>query len=185
MSKVNADRETEFLQAKDVLNYSLMAKNSLLNRKGFSPFQVVFGRNVWKDNIENELSVPKGTDGIVIEHYKAMQNVKRRYLEAESDARIEAIERKKTNNKLNEKFASIQRGDIVQYFRRGIKAEEQWRGPATVIGVDGTIAILRHGSRVVNSHMRDMRKFLNDRTDQKKNLWENEKSDEQLMTNKP
>ena len=35
MSKINVDGEVEFLQATDVLNYSLMAKNSLLKRKGF------------------------------------------------------------------------------------------------------------------------------------------------------
>ena len=158
MSNINVDGEVQFLQATDVLNYSLMAKNSLLNRKGFSPFQIVFGRNVWEDNIENELFISHGTEKMVREHFKIMRDVERKYLEAESNTRIEAIERKKTNNNLNDKFDSVQRGDIVQSFRRGIKSEEQWRGPATVIGIDGTIVILRHVSRVVNSHVRDVPK---------------------------
>ena len=112
-----------------------------------------------------------------------MQEVKRKYVKAESDTKTEAIERKETNNSVNEKFDSIQRGDSVQYFRRGVKSEEQSRGPATGIGKNGTIVILRHDSRIINSHMRDVRKFLNETSDQKKNLWEREKNEKQMMTN--
>ncbi len=48
MSKVSIEEQIEFLQTADVISYSLMFKNSLLNRKGFSPFQIAFGRTYGK-----------------------------------------------------------------------------------------------------------------------------------------
>ncbi len=51
--------------------------------------------------------------------------VRRRYIEAEKDTRLEAIEAKGGKIKLNEKFKAIQRGDAVHYFRRDIRNEEE------------------------------------------------------------
>ncbi len=40
MTKLNADPNLDFLQQNDVLQYAVMAKNSLMNQRGFSPFQI-------------------------------------------------------------------------------------------------------------------------------------------------
>ena len=52
-----------------------------------------------------------------------------------------------------------------------------------MLGIDGTVVIIRHGNRVINAHMRDVRKFLTGDVEQSNEKWNNEKSHEPLMTN--
>ena len=97
-----------------------MAKNSMLSRRGFSPFQIVFGRNIWNDNAENEFTIGDNADESVKKHFLLKNTVRSQYVKAETDARLEAMAGSKMNNKLEYKFKSIQKGVTVQYYRRRI-----------------------------------------------------------------
>ena len=90
-----------------------------------------------------------------------MTRFRQRYLQTETDVRRDAIAKKRSNNRLNENYERVQRGDNVQYFRRCNKADEYWRRPAVVLGIDGTMVVIRHGNKLVNNNMCDVRKFLN------------------------
>ncbi len=160
-----------------------MTKKTLLNRKEYSTFQIVFGTSAWKDNIENEVACRSPKDKTVKVRQSLMVSVRKRDIEAETDARLRTIEEKKGNMKLCEKFKQIQRGDTLQYNRRGNKSEEQWRGPVSVLGIDGTVVIVRHGNRIVNAHMRHVRKFLIDDEEKSENSWTNTETPKPLMTN--
>ena len=140
----------------------------------------MFGSNAWRDNIENEIAGANPKDKTVKDHQSLMRSVRKRYIEAETDARLNSIEEEKGNTKLCEKFKQTQRGEIVQYYRRGIKSEEQWRGPASVLGIDGTVVIIRRGNRVINAHMRDVRKFLTGDEEQYNENWNNKKTTRNL-----
>ena len=55
MTKINADPELNFLSQNDILNYAVMDKNSIMNQRGLTPFRIVFGSGMNRQDIENEL----------------------------------------------------------------------------------------------------------------------------------
>ncbi len=180
MTKINADPNLKFLRQNDVLKYAIMAKISLMNQRGYSPFQIVFGSNLCRRDIENETLNPKQiSNAMVKSHWHAMNESKKAYIEAENDVRLQKIEKCKQLN-IDE---SIKRGTIVQYYRKGTKSEEGWKGPAKLIAVDGTVGLIRHGAKIIHAHLREVRKFRSQEKEQ--DTWEakSAKSDKRLMTN--
>ena len=52
MTRMRHDNATSYLISEAIFNYAVMAKNSLMNKNGYSPHQIVFGHSIYCDNFE-------------------------------------------------------------------------------------------------------------------------------------
>ena len=99
-----------------LLNWALVAKNSLLMVQGFSPYQLVFGKNPKLPNIITD-PLPtwddEGISGALLNHLKAMKAARQEFIKQESSLKLKkALETKvRTNN------TTYKHGDRV-YFKR-------------------------------------------------------------------
>ena len=145
MRKIKLEKQCDWNIA---LSWALMAKNSLSNVHGYSAYQLVFGRN---PNLPSVLvdKVPalegKTTSQVVADHIKALYSARRAFTEAESSERIRRALRKKTRI-ASETFVL---GDKVYYKRPN---NPEWKGPGIVVGMDGVVFFIRHGSTMVRVH---------------------------------
>ena len=117
------------------LAWAISAKNALVNNKGYSPMQIVFGRN---PNLPTSLTdtLPalesKPETSIVGTHLAALQSARQEFVKAESSEKIKRALRKQTRQWRN----SYQIGDAVFYRRED---SQRWKGPAKVLGQDGSV----------------------------------------------
>uniref|UniRef100_A0A669DDN2 Integrase catalytic domain-containing protein n=1 Tax=Oreochromis niloticus TaxID=8128 RepID=A0A669DDN2_ORENI len=131
-----------------VLDWALMAKNSMLNVHGYSPHQLVFGQN---PNLPSVLMdkppVLEGTtvSARVAEHISALHASRKAFTEAECSERIRRALRKQLRP-TDDKYEA---GDKVYYKRVDCT---EWKGPGVVIGQDGTVVFVRHGGTLVRVH---------------------------------
>ena len=127
------------------LAWATMAKNCLLNVYGYSPYQLVFGRNPNLPNILTD-GPPSWEDKTVGErlgaHLTALKNSRKGFIESESSERIKRALRAK----IRCADIEVSYGDIVYYIR---ERENKWCGPATVMFQDGKVIFLRHGASIV------------------------------------
>ena len=127
-----------------ILYWTVAARNTLFNKNGFSPNQLVFGRN---PNLpgSNDKENPAGLrdrddeEDYIRENLLAMQNSRRIHIMQESDQKIRLALKKQIRE---HRIEDAQQGDEVFYKREG---EKSWRGPAKVVGVDGKTVIVKHG----------------------------------------
>ena len=121
MDKLQNDDSFADLQADILLSHVIREKNSLLNRHGYSPFQLVFGR-------DNRLNLIEDNN-----HNTSNANKMKRMVEAVFEARINFLKAEnelgiKTSLELhsNKRYEQLKSGDIVSYYRNGIKSEKGW-----------------------------------------------------------
>ena len=111
--------------------------------------QIVFGRN---PNLPTSLTdtLPalesKPETSIVGTHLAALQSARQEFIKAESSEKIKRALRKQTRQWRN----SYQIGDAVFYRRED---SQRWKGPAKVLGQDGSVVFLRHGARYIKAHL--------------------------------
>ena len=138
------------------LAWSINAKNSLHNVYGFSPSQLVFGRNL---NIPSIL-----TDKLPALSRRTQSEEVARLLNAMHDARKAFIE-SEASEKIRRALRHNVREAITMVFEPGNKVyykiigSDYWRGPATVIGKDSHQVILKHGGLFVRVHPVSLRKI--------------------------
>ena len=97
---------------------------------------------------------------------------------AEAETKTESILKRKQKDNVIQK--DLRSADIVRYYRKDIKSKEAWRGPAKIIAVDGASVIIDHAGKIVNAHVKDVRKFRNELKHE--NPWhEDELKKENLM----
>ena len=125
------------------------AKNSLNNVFGFSPYQLVMGRNPKMPEIlcyENLPALNSETAcQLTADHLNAMESARKKYIELENGQRFKRVMRERVYEASNEKFIS---GDIV-YFKR---QKNGWQGPATVVGQLGNQVLIKHGGMLIRMH---------------------------------
>ena len=122
------------------LAWAVNAKNCLPMNNGFSSFQLVFGRNPNLPVILHDfLPALEGvsTSKSVAEHIKAMHAGRKAFAEVQCDEQTRRAFRHRVRA-VEKVFSS---GSKVYYKRDG---QDRWRGPATVIGNDGSVYFLRH-----------------------------------------
>ena len=133
------------------LAYSCLAKNSIYNQFGFSPCQIVFGRNPTLPNlIDNKPPALETTEGIsktVRDTLSVIHKTREHYIQMESNDRL----RRALRHNVSEQRSQFQPGDDVFYRRNG-----KWRGPGRIIGVDGKIFFVRMGGLIVRVHNTDL-----------------------------
>ena len=130
-----------------LLYWAVSAKNCLHNQRGFSPNQLVFGRNPGLPNLQGETSISGLRDSgdeeqVMRENLEAMHHGRRVHVIQESDERV----RRALRSRIREhRIEDAEMSDEVFYKRDG---ESEWRGPARVIGRDGKSVVVKHGGAI-------------------------------------
>jgi len=111
-----------------------------------SPYQIVFGQ---QPNLPNVMTdKPPALAGTtssktVATHINALHSGRKAFLEAESAERV----RRALRHKIRAQSECFQQGDRVYYKRQ---ESNKWKGPGVVIGQDGKVILVRHGSIYVH-----------------------------------
>ena len=127
------------------LVWAVNAKNSLSMVYGWSPYQLVYGSN---PNLPGVLTdKPPALENTTISekfarHLNALHSSRRAFVQAESSERI----RRALRHKIRTSGEYYQHGDRVYYKRDD---DHRWKGPGIVIGQDGKVVFVRHGSMYV------------------------------------
>ena len=127
---------------KVLLKWASTSKNSLQMVEGFSPHQLVFGRNPHLPNLMN--ATPTSIEVETIsecfnKHLAGLHAARRAFIESESSEKIKrALRHKIRTNETN-----FEPGDKVYYLRDKC---DRWLGPAKVIFQDGKVIFVRHGA---------------------------------------
>ncbi|XP_062575311.1 uncharacterized protein LOC134267393 [Saccostrea cucullata] len=151
LQKLRAENDCEWETA---LNWALMAKNALHNVHGFSPYQLVYGRN---PNLPSVLiDRPPALEGstmstVVGKHIEALHSSRAAFTKSECSERNRRALRKQTLSSGDQ----YQNGDQVYYKRPD---SEKWKGPGVVIGQDGSVIFVRYGGICVRVHQCRIRK---------------------------
>ena len=145
MTKIKHDTECDWECA---LSWALMAKNSMCNSDGFSPYQLVFGRNPNLPSVYNDK--PPALEGItnsemIGAHIMAMYTARKAFAEAECSTKI----RKAIRSQIRPTGNKFYTGQKVYYKKSD---SPQWSGPGTVIGQDSVVVFVRHGGTYVRVH---------------------------------
>ena len=175
MLKIKMDQNYDW---DTTLHWALMAKNTLVNVHGFSPYQLLYGRNPNLPNIINDkLPALEGstTSQVVAHNIKALYSARKAFTEAECSERIRRAIRKQTRPS-SEKYVT---GEKVFYKRPDSTV---WKGPGTVIGQDSVVVFVRHGGIYVRVHQSRLQR-VND-TQQKNPAESNIQDDNNIIDTK-
>ena len=124
------------------LAWAVTAVNSMTNVRGFSPYQLVFGRQIKLPNI---LEDPPPTweeperSKTLLNTLEAIHATREKYIMAE---RCEKIKRA-LRAKIRIADTIYENGDLVYFKKEG---ENTWRGPAKVVFQDSKVIFLRVGA---------------------------------------
>ena len=127
--------------------WSLNAHNSLADVHGFSPYQLVLGRNPSLPSLQidrppalNEVS----NDALRL-HLNALHAAREAHIQSENNEKIRRALRHNVRTSGEVKYVT---GDVVYYKRLDSK---KWRGPAVVIGQDSQQVLIKHGGVLYRS----------------------------------
>ena len=137
-----------------VLKYAVFAKNSLYNKDGFSPYQLLFGSNARLPNVfgHKEPALENTTTSEVIsQHIRLLNTSRRAFLESESSNRVKKALKSKI---YADKDVNFEYGQSVYY---KMDNENRWRGPGTVTGIDRSVIFVRHGGSLRRVHKSKLR----------------------------
>ena len=124
----------------------------MVNVSGFSPYQIVFGRNpIIRSVLESSISSLEepNVTSIVSQHLRALEGARRAFLEAENGERVKRALRYNVRSS----DAPFCYGDSV-FYKRAV--DKKWHGPAKIVGVDGKVTFVRHGSSLHRIHVTDL-----------------------------
>ena len=131
------------------LCWAVNAKNALQNVYGFSPYQLVFGKNPNLPSVlHNELPALEGMSSseIVANNLNAMHRAREEFVRLESSEKIRRALRSQTRVHNNIRYLS---GENVFYKRED---ENKWRGPGKVIGQDGSKVLIKIPTGLLSVH---------------------------------
>ena len=127
------------------LAWAVNAKNGMQNHCGFSPIQLVLGKHPNLPSVMvNKLPAMEDAEvsESVMKHLNTLHAARRAFAKAESSERI----RRALRHNVRVAETTFQNGEKVFYKRDD---SNRWRGPGKVIGQDGKIVFIRHGSQLV------------------------------------
>ena len=132
------------------LMWAVHAKNSLINIFGFSPYQLVLGRNPnILGNSTNKLPAMSEHTScqIVADHLNSIRMSRQAYIQAENSDRYARALRGKVFAGTHQKFCV---GDTVYY--KGLH-QKAWHGPGKVIAQEGTEVLIKTAAgRTIKVH---------------------------------
>ena len=156
VNKILADQANCSLQV--AVSWAVNAKNCLQMVGGYSPYQLVFGRNPRLPNVLNDY--PPALEGTTVSeifafHLNIMHAARQAFMRAEASEKIRRALRYQVRPVGN----IFECNDLVYYKKDNCR---EWKGPGTVIGQDGSVIIIRHGSFINRVHStRVMKKKMN------------------------
>ena len=140
LDKTSEDHNTDFELA---LAWCVIAKNSLANVHGFSPFQLALGQNPKLPSIFHDkppaLS-PINTNKILTDNLLLLHRTRQAYIASESSEKICRALNHNVRTSGDIKYIT---GDSF-YFKRA--NERRWREPGKVLGQDGHQVQVKYGS---------------------------------------
>ena len=131
------------------VGWCISAHNSLRNVHGFTPFQLVFGRNPTIPILQNAKPPalnPESSNEIIRQNLNALHQARKMYVESENSDKIRRALRHNIRTDSSKKYYT---GQIVFYKRINNK---RWRGPGTILGQDGQQVLIKHGGTYVRVH---------------------------------
>ena len=129
--------------------WAISAKNSLKNVHGYSPNQLVFGKNPNYPSVcDNKIPALEGktSSKVVAENLNAMHAARQGFIKSESSDKIRRALKHQTRTHSDVHYSN---GDLVYYKRNDC---ETWKGRGSVIGQDGQRILIKHGSSYVRVH---------------------------------
>ena len=125
------------------LTWALVAKNTLQNVSGFSPFQIVFGQAPSLPSVYT--SGPPGLEEVsmnklVADHINALFLAREAYIQGESDRVLKAA----LKQRVYRRGEDIQAGDWIYFNNTG-----KWQGPVKVTTRDGKSLYVVRGGRLL------------------------------------
>lgn len=146
---INKIRNSENISIEAAVNWAVYAKNSLQNVFGYSPFQLVFGKNPTTPSTMTDklpaLSSATSSE-IVANNLNALNSARKSFIAAEADSKLKKALRKNVYNTEQNHFEN---GDKVFYKRDW---DQKWKGPGRVIGSENAVVLVRHGGAIVRVH---------------------------------
>ena len=131
-----------------IVAWSVSAKNALNTCYGYSPNQLVFGRNPnFPSNLTNNPPAMEDVtySELVSKHLCAMHEARKAFIEAESNDKLrQAL---KTKRKVTTGISYDL--DLVYYTR---KDSEKWKGPGKVIGKENKRLLAKDGDHYIRAH---------------------------------
>ena len=130
------------------LAWAINSKNCLQMTNGYSPYQLVYGRN---PNLPGVLTdKPPALEGtttsqMLASHLNASHAARKAFIEVEASEKI----RRALRHNIRGSGVKYSSGDSV-YFKR--EDSNEWKGPASVIGVEGKTIILKYGAYIIRVH---------------------------------
>ena len=134
------------------LAWAIAARNTFLNKSGFSPNQLVFGFNPHFPNIYDSTlpasSLENASNEIIRKNDAARLKGREVFIKYEANERIRKALR---HNVRNTDIEILQVGDKVLYKR---KEYNKWQGPATVTHIDlqAKTVMVKHGGHTLKTH---------------------------------
>jgi hypothetical protein len=123
------------------LAWACTAKNTLTNVYGYSPYQLVLGKNPRLPNILEDPPPAwevKSMSKKLTEHLTALHATRKEFIKTESCEKL----KKALKHRIRISDTVYQHGDTVYYKR---EHEDRWKGPASVMFQDGKVVYVRHG----------------------------------------
>ena len=133
---------------KTCLVWACHAKNCLQMHGGYSPYQLVFGRNPNLPSVlHDEIPALEGytISETVGKHINHLHASRKAFVAAESCEKI----RRALRHRIRSAAFRLEPNDSVYYKRNGC---EKWKGPGKVLGGDKNVVFIRHGSNYVKVH---------------------------------
>ena len=127
------------------LSWAVAVKNTSTNVYGFSPNQLVFGRNPSLPNVTDD-KPPAGNDPteLMRQTLTCLQAARQEFTSQQACEKLRRALSKKTRNQLH-----YSNGDSVFYKRDNSR---MWHGPAKVLGRDSQNYLLKQGGTYVRVH---------------------------------
>ena len=156
--KLSADPEID-LNNDALLKFACFAKNSLLNKDGFSPFQLVYGSGPRISSLlENRPpALDCSTSSLAVANLTSALNLSRKAFSLEADC-SNRIRKALLANVRNDNGPFLQ-GQSVYYKKDG---ENRWRGPGKIVGTENAVIFIRHGGSLIKEHRKKFRQCQED-----------------------
>ena len=158
LTKLRIDDEHRSTPVDMLLSYAIFAKNCLIDNLGFSPHQRVFGRNPHIPNVASSNVCHTNSDyesDHVREHLNLLHKTRVAYMKAENSDRL----KRALSSRIYASEAPFYYGEKVFYWKESAnKSACGWKGPGTVVGTEGKVVIVRHGSFINRPHETKVRR---------------------------
>lgn len=158
---------------KTALDWALMAKNSMHNVHGYSPYQLVFGQNPKLPSVltDKPPALETSMSSWIAKQITTLHAMRTAFTEAECSERIRRALRKQLRP-VDDRYET---GDKVYYKRVDCN---ECKGPGVVTGQESVVVFVRHGGTYVRVHQSRLRKVDDPQTKLEETEREQMKTDE-------